>query len=57
MDGEILKPETREVAEMYSVHEIRAAFGRHARPDDWGVPSFYEGILISALRGDYDGDN
>lgn len=50
-------PIAREIAEMYSVHEIRAAFARHARPDDWGVPSFYEEMLVSALRGNYDEDN
>ena len=41
-------------AETYSVAEIQAAYEKHARPDDWGVPSFYFGSLINALRGEYD---
>jgi hypothetical protein len=44
---------TNEYRETYSVAEIRAAFAQYASADDWGVPSFYEGGLISALRGEY----
>lgn len=40
--------------EKYTVAEIRAAFAKHARPDDWGVPCFYEEGVIRALRGEYD---
>lgn len=42
-----------ERTEFYSVDDIRAAFKAHARPDDWGVESFYEDGLINALRGRY----
>jgi hypothetical protein len=40
--------------ETYSVAQIREAFAKHAGPDDWNVPHFYEGGLINALRGKYD---
>ena len=43
-----------ETTETYSVQEIREAFAKHARPDDWNCPHFYEGGLIHALRGEYD---
>lgn len=43
-----------EERETYSVAQIRQAFVKHAFPDDWGVKSFYEDGLISALRGEYD---
>jgi hypothetical protein len=43
-----------ETAETYSVAQIREAFAKHSSPDDWGVLSFYEGGLLSALRGEYD---
>lgn len=43
-----------EAAEFYSVAQIRAAFTKWSAPDDWGVPAFYEGGLIAALRGEYD---
>lgn len=33
---------------------IREAYRKHAGEDDWGVKSFYENGLLSALRGDYD---
>lgn len=39
--------------ESYSVEEIQNAFADHAMNDSWGVPCFYEGGLISALRGEY----
>lgn len=42
----------RESAETYSVTDIRRAFADHASNDDWGVPSFYEGSLLAALRGE-----
>lgn len=45
------KAEKREV---YSVADIRKAFAKHASRDDWGVPAMYEGVLISALRGEFD---
>jgi hypothetical protein len=45
---------TNEQDETYSVAQIRAAFHRHASPDDWGIPDFYEDGLIAALRGEYD---
>ena len=41
-------------AELFSVEQIRDAFAKHASPDDWGVPSFYEKGLLAALRGEYD---
>lgn len=40
--------------EAYTVERIREAFAKHASPDDWGVPAFYEAGLIAALRGEYD---
>lgn len=40
--------------ETYSVAQIREAFAKHASPDDWGIPDFYEDGLIRALRGEYD---
>lgn len=43
-----------ENVENYSVAQIRGAFAKHASEDDWGVPNFYEGGLIDALRGVYD---
>jgi len=45
-----------EAREMFSVTQIREAFAKHSRPDDWGVPSFYETGLIASLRGEYDTD-
>lgn len=44
----------RESDETYSVAEIREAFADYASGDDWGVKSFYEDALISALRGHYE---
>ena len=46
--------EESERFEAYTVEQIRKAFFKHSRLDDWGVPSFYEGGLIAALRGEYD---
>ena len=43
-----------ETGEAYSVAQIQEAFAKHASPDNWGVPAFYEDGLISALRGEYD---
>lgn len=40
----------------YTVQQIREAFAKHAREDDWGVPKFSEVSLIAALRGEYEGD-
>lgn len=48
-----VEPVDPEVREMYSVTEIREAFAKHATEDDWGIKSFYESTLISALRGEY----
>lgn len=45
-----------EAVENYTVEQIRRAFFKHAREDDWGVPKFYEVSLIAALRGEYDED-
>jgi hypothetical protein len=46
--------EARENVETYSVTDIRRAFAAYASDDGWGIPSFYEGGLISALRGEFD---
>lgn len=43
-----------DAAETYTVEQIREAFAKHASPDGWGVPSFYERGLVAALRGEYD---
>lgn len=45
-----------ERSESYSVARIREALKEHASNDEWGVPYFYEGSLIGALRGEYDKD-
>jgi hypothetical protein len=42
--------------ETYTVQDIRAAWERHAHPDDWGVLCFYLDGLLAALRGEYDKD-
>lgn len=39
--------------ETYTVEQIEEAFAKHATEDDWGIKSFYEDSLISALRGEY----
>ncbi|PZR55255.1 hypothetical protein DNL40_02470 [Xylanimonas oleitrophica] len=41
-------------AEAYTVGQISEAFAKHASADGWGVPAFYEGGLLSALRGEFD---
>lgn len=46
--------EVDDQTETYTVAQIREAFAKHATPDDWSVPSFYEDGLVSALRGTYD---
>ncbi len=43
-----------EQGETYTVFDIKVAFGKYASPDDWGVPAFYLGGLLAALRGEYD---
>lgn len=49
-----MRSEDEEAHETYSVRQVREAFSKHASPDDWGVPAFYETGLIAALRGEYD---
>lgn len=46
----------KDAPETYSVADIERAFEKWASPDDWGVPAFYLGGLLSALRGEYDAD-
>lgn len=46
--------ENPEARETYSVTQIRKAFDKHAGTDDWGLPAFYVGGLVAALRGEYD---
>jgi hypothetical protein len=46
--------EVDDQTETYTVAQIREAFAKHAGPDDWNVPNFYEDGLIDALRGKYD---
>jgi hypothetical protein len=46
--------EVDDETETYTVAQIRAVFAKHATPDDWSVPSFYEDSLLSALRGTHD---
>lgn len=53
-DVEPVVEDKSERIEAYSVEEIREAFAKHASEDDWGVPKFYEGTLIAALRGEFD---
>lgn len=43
-----------DASESYTVEQISRAYAKHAGPDDWDIPSFYENGLIAALRGEYD---